>query len=76
MAARPTKGRRESDTSNLQQKPAKILKTPMSTSVVEGDTATFTCQVEGSPKPKVRKSSHFSRTHNVFLPYSGRLVER
>ena len=27
----------------------------MSTSVVEGDTAQFTCQVEGNPKPKVRK---------------------
>lgn len=57
-APRPTKGRRESDTSNLQQKPAKILKTPMSTSVVEGATATFTCQVEGTPKPKVSQRNH------------------
>jgi hypothetical protein len=53
---RPTKGRRESDTSNSQQKPAKILKTPMSTTVVEGAPAQFTCQVEGSPKPKVNPS--------------------
>lgn len=59
VAPRPTKPtRRESDTSNLQQqKPAKILKTPLSTSVVEGSTATFTCQVEGSPKPKVNINS-------------------
>jgi hypothetical protein len=58
VAVRPTKGRRESDTANLQQKPAKILKTPMSTSVVEGGTATFTCQVEGNPKPKVSQMNH------------------
>ena len=59
IAPRQTKQtRRESDTSNLQQKPAKILKTPMSTSVVEGNTATFTCQVEGTPKPKVRQRNH------------------
>ena len=51
---RLSKPRRESDTSNLQQKPAKILRTPMSASVVEGTTAQFSCQVEGNPKPKVR----------------------
>ena len=46
MAPGPNKPRRESDTSSLQQKPAKIVKTPMSTQVVEGETAQFTCQVE------------------------------
>ena len=50
---RPTKNRRESDTSNSQQKPAKILKTPTSTTAVEGTVAQFTCQVDGNPKPKV-----------------------
>ncbi|CAF5214658.1 unnamed protein product, partial [Rotaria magnacalcarata] len=50
---RPFKGRQESDTSNLQQKPAKILKTPMNTSILEGGTVQFSCQVEGNPKPKV-----------------------
>lgn len=57
---RPTKGRRESDTSNLQQKPAKILKTPMSTTVVEGTQAQFTCQVDGNPRPKVKPSASLS----------------
>ena len=57
MTARSSsKPRRESDTSNLsQQKPAKILKTPMNTTVVEGGQAQFFCQVEGSPKPKVKR---------------------
>ncbi|CAF3722525.1 unnamed protein product [Rotaria socialis] len=50
---RPFKGHRDSDTSNLQQKPAKILKTPMNTSILEGGTVQFSCQVEGSPKPKI-----------------------
>ncbi|CAF3985915.1 unnamed protein product, partial [Rotaria magnacalcarata] len=50
---RPFKGRQESDTSNLQQKPAKILKTPMNTSILEGGTVQFSCQVEGNPKPKI-----------------------
>ncbi|CAF0971766.1 unnamed protein product [Rotaria sordida] len=53
VISRPQKPRRESDTSNLQQKPAKILRTPLSTSVIEGTVAQFTCQVEGNPKPKV-----------------------
>ncbi|CAF4610426.1 unnamed protein product, partial [Rotaria sp. Silwood1] len=53
VASRPQKPRRESDTTNLQQKPAKILRTPLSTSVVEGTVAQFTCQVEGNPKPKI-----------------------
>ncbi len=56
VGPRPAKVRRESDTSNLQQKPAKIVKTPISTSIVEGETAQFTCQVEGHPKPKVKKN--------------------
>ncbi|CAF0838305.1 unnamed protein product, partial [Adineta ricciae] len=45
--------RRESDTSTSQPRPAKITKTPMSSAVVEGETAQFTCQVDGNPKPKV-----------------------
>ena len=53
LSARQGKPRRESDTSNMNQKPAKILKTPMNTTVVEGAQAQFTCQVEGNPKPKV-----------------------
>jgi hypothetical protein len=52
---RSNKARRESDTSQLQQKPAKILKTPMNTTVVEGEQAQFTCQVDGNPKPKVEQ---------------------
>ena len=55
MTTRTTKPRRESDTSNFQHKPAKIVKIPMSISTMEGSTAQFTCQVEGNPKPKVRK---------------------
>ena len=52
----PTKPRRESDTSSLsQQKPAKILKTPMNTTVVEGGVAQFFCQVDGNPRPKVNE---------------------
>ncbi|CAF1249473.1 unnamed protein product, partial [Adineta ricciae] len=45
--------RRESDTSTSQPRPAKITKTPTSSAVVEGETAQFTCQVDGNPKPKV-----------------------
>jgi hypothetical protein len=35
----------------------------MSTSIVEGETAQFTCQVEGHPKPKVRKT----KLHESFI---------
>lgn len=52
--ARPSKPRRESDTSHLQQRPAKILKTPTSSAVPEGGVAQFTCQVDGNPRPQVR----------------------
>ena len=74
IAPRPNKGRRESDTPSTQQKPAKILKTPMSTSVVEGGTATFTCQVEGSPKPKVRQCNQLIIHSDLFHCYADRLV--
>ncbi len=75
IGPRPTtKTRRESDTSNLQQKPAKILRTPMSTSVVEGATAQFTCQVEGNPKPKVRPTPPFILSYIFF--FQGCLVKR
>jgi len=71
IAPRPGKPtRRESDTTNLQQKPAKILKTPMSTSVVEGSTATFTCQVEGSPKPKVTSINNHIVFEKSNFPFS------
>lgn len=41
----------------------------MSTSVVEGTTAQFTCQVEGNPKPKV-KSFEINQTINPHFFHS------